>query len=151
MVAYRASFSVETKGEVQTIDITERVAKIVRASRVREGIACVFTPASTAAIVANEFEPGLMETDLPAALERLVPKGLPYEHEKRWGDANGHSHLRATLLGPSVTFPVGGGEPLLGTWQQLVLVELDTRPRNRDVVVQIVGERAMEGLSRSVR
>ena len=141
MATHRESFSLETHGEVHAIDITERVAKAVRASGVREGIACVCTPGSTAAIVANEFEPGLVEEDLPAALERLVPKaGVAYAHEKRGGDPNGHSHLRATVLGSSVTFPIGGSEPLLGAWQQLILLELDTRPRTREVIVQIVGE-----------
>ena len=140
MATYRQSFSLETKGEVQALDLTPRIADIVKASGIREGLACVFTAGNTAAIVANEFEPGLMEEDLPAALEQLVPKRGPYVHEKRWGDANGHSHLRASLLGSSVTFPIGDGRALLGTWQQIVFLELDTRPRTREVVVQIVGE-----------
>ena len=85
-------------------------------------------------------KPGLMRTDVPAALERLLPKGIRYAHEEAWHDGNGHSHVRSALLGPSCTFPFGGGKPLLGTWQQIVFLELDTRPRTREVVVQLVGE-----------
>lgn len=140
MATYRKRVPLETKGEVQAIDITERVGEVVRASGMREGIACVFAPGSTAAIVANEFEPGLMKMDIPAALERLIPKGIPYGHEERWHDGNGHSHVRATFLGPSFTFPFGDGAPVLGTWQQIVFLELDTRRRTREVVVQLVGE-----------
>lgn len=140
MATYRQSFSVETEGEVHAVDLTDRVARAVSSSGVRNGIACVFTPGSTAAVVANEFEPGLMEVDLPGVLEQLVPRDRPYAHEKRWGDANGHSHIRASLLGPGLVFPVADGKPVLGTWQQIVLLELDTRPRSREVVLQLVGE-----------
>ena len=140
MATHRQSFTVETKGETHAVDITAKVAKVVKASKVREGIACVFVAGSTAAIIANEFEPGLMETDISAALERFAPSDPPYEHGKRWGDDNGRSHVRATVLGASFTFPVGEGKPMLGTWQQVVLMEMDTRARRREVVVQIVGE-----------
>ena len=140
MALHRQTFTVETKGQVQAIDITDRVAAVVRNSGLNDGIACVFTPGSTAAIVANEFEPGLMRTDLPAALERIAPAAAHYAHNARWSDDNGHSHIRSTVLGQSYTFPFGGGKPLLGTWQQIVLLELDIRPRERDVVVQLVGE-----------
>ena len=140
MATHRQTFSVETKGEIGAIDITDRVAKAVRASGLKEGIACVFAAGSTCAIAANEFEPGLMERDIPAALERLFPRGIAYGHEERWRDGNGHSHVRSTFLGQSFTFPFGGGKPLLGTWQQVVLFELDTRPRTREVIVQLVGE-----------
>lgn len=140
MVAYRKTFTVQTKGEVQTVDITDQVQAIVEKSELSNGIACVFVPGSTCAIVANEFEPGLMHTDIPDALERLFPKGMRYGHEERWGDGNGHSHVRSTFLGASFTFPLANGRPVLGTWQQIVLVELDVRPRRREVVVQLVGE-----------
>jgi len=140
MAVHHQTIPLETKGEVQAIDITPQVAKVIRSSGLAEGIACVFVPGSTAAIVANEFEPGLMRTDVPAALERLLPKGIRYAHEEAWHDGNGHSHVRSALLGPSCTFPFGGGKPLLGTWQQIVFLELDTRPRTREVVVQLVGE-----------
>ncbi len=140
MATHRQTFSVETKGEPQAIDITDPVAEAIRRSGLREGIACVFAPGSTCAIAANEYEPGLMETDVPAALERLFPKGLRYGHEEKWRDGNGHSHVRSTFLGQSFSVPFGGGRPLLGTWQQIVLFELDTRPRTREVIVQLVGE-----------
>jgi len=139
MATYRQSFSIETRGEVQAIDVTDRVALAVRTSRIREGIACVFTPHSTAAIVANEWEHGLIERDLPAALDRLAPRGESYAHNAA-GDPNGHAHLRAAFLGPSVTFPVADGRPMLGTWQQILFVELDVRKRTREVVVQVVGD-----------
>lgn len=139
MVAYHTTIPLETRPGVQAIDITERVEAAVAASGVADGLACVFTPSSTSAIVANEFEPGLMARDVPAVLERLVPAG-GYAHDARWGDANGHSHVRATLLGPSLTVPVVDGTPALGTWQQIVFLELDTRPRRREVLVQVVGE-----------
>jgi len=140
MAVHRQTIPLRTKGEVQAIDITAEVAKVVRSSGLAEGIACVFVPGSTAAIVANEFEPGLMEGDVPAALERLLPKGARYAHEEAWHDGNGHSHVRSAFLGPSLTVPFAGGKPLLGQWQQIVFLELDTRPRSREVVVQLVGE-----------
>lgn len=139
MATYRQSFTIPTKGEVQAIDVTDHVTQAVAASGIRDGIACVFTPHSTAAILANEREHGLIERDLPAALDRLVPRGERYAHNLA-GDPNGHAHLRAALLGPSVTFPVADGRPMLGTWQQVLLLELDTRPRSRKVVVQVVGD-----------
>jgi secondary thiamine-phosphate synthase enzyme len=140
MAVHRQTISLETKGEVQAIDITGRVAEVVRGSGLKEGVACVFAPGSTCAIAANEFEPGLMGTDIPAALERLFPRGIRYGHEERWRDGNGHSHVRSAFLGQSFTFPFGGAKPLLGTWQQIAFLELDTRPRTREVIVQLVGE-----------
>ena len=115
---------------------------IVAKSQVSEGLACIFTPSSTSAIVTNEFEPGLMTEDIPAALERLFPQGLTYGHERRWQDGNGHSHVRATFLGPSLTIPVIAGAAAMGTWQQIVFLELDNKPRRREVLVQIVGDGA---------
>ena len=125
---------------MQAIDITAKVTEVIRDSRLKEGIACVFTPGSTCALVTNEFEPGLMRADLPAVLERIAPTDAEYAHNQRGGDDNGHSHLRSAALGQSVSFPFGGGRPLLGTWQQVVFLELDVRPRSRQVVVQLVGE-----------
>jgi len=142
MVAYRETVSLQTKPGVQAQDITDAVVSAVRRSGVGDGLACVFTPSSTSAVITNEFEPGLMEEDIPAAAERLFPRDLPYGHERRWADGNGHSHVRAAFLGPSLTFPVIDGRPALGTWQQVVFLELDTRPRKRDVLVQVVGEPA---------
>ena len=103
-----------------------------------DGIACVFVSGSTAAVTTVEFEPGLVK-DLQEAMERLYPKGIEYEHHLRWGDGNGHSHVRASMLGPSLVVPFKGGELMLGTWQQIVLMELDVRARSRDIVVQVIG------------
>jgi secondary thiamine-phosphate synthase enzyme len=140
MAAYRETLRLETSTGVQAIDITDQVTSAVQKSGVRDGLACIFTPSSTSAIVANEFEPGLMEEDIPAALGRLFPEDLTYGHEKRWGDGNGHSHVRAAFLGPSLTVPVVDGHMALGTWQQVVFLELDNKPRRREVIVQVVGE-----------
>lgn len=140
MAVHRETLTLETKGEVQAIDITDRVAEVIRGSGLRDGIACVFTPGSTAAIIANEYEPGLIGTDLPVALGRIAPSDGEYAHNARWSDDNGHSHVRSAVLGQSFTFPFGGGKPLLGTWQQIAFVELDIRARRREVVVQLVGE-----------
>lgn len=140
MATHLGTIELETAGEVQTIDISEEVHRVLRESGLRHGIACVFTPSSTSAVFANEYEPGLMERDIPGALERLVPRDLAYGHEERWHDGNGHSHVRATFLGPSLLFPFRDGEPLLGTWQQIVFAELDNKPRRRRIYVQLVGE-----------
>ncbi|HEY3282509.1 MAG TPA: secondary thiamine-phosphate synthase enzyme YjbQ [Armatimonadota bacterium] len=120
-------------------DITSDVAQIVRLSGIRVGIAHLFHVGSTGALGAIEFEPGL-ERDLPEMLDRLIPPGEDYGHEQAWHDGNGHSHLQATLLGPSLTIPVRDGRPVLGTWQQVVLLECDVKPRTRTVVVTVYGE-----------
>ncbi len=140
MTVHSETLALSTKEGPQTQDITREVVAAVRKSGIRDGLACVFTPSSTSAILTNEFEPGLMTEDLPAALERLFPEGLVYGHEKRWRDGNGHSHVRATFLGPSLTIPVTHGELALGTWQQVVFLELDNKPRRREVLVQVVGD-----------
>ncbi len=129
-----------TKEGPQALDITHEVTGAVARSGIRDGLACVFTPSSTSAILTNEFEPGLMEEDIPAALERLFPEDIEYGHERRWGDGNGHSHVRATFLGPSLTVPVVDGKLALGPWQQVVFLELDNKPRRREVLVQVVGD-----------
>ena len=140
MAAHSETFELRTKRGPQALDITPQVTQAVGKARVRTGRACIFTPSSTSAILTNEFEPGLMEEDIPGALERLFPEGLEYGHEKRWGDGNGHSHVRATFLGPSLTIPVVDGKLALGTWQQVIFLELDNKPRQRQVLVQVVGE-----------
>ena len=104
-----------------------------------DGVAFLFVPGSTGALTTIEYEPGLI-SDFPVALERLAPKDLPYEHEKRWHDGNGHSHVRASLLGPDLSVPFQKRKLLLGTWQQIVFVELDVRPRDRTIIVQVIGE-----------
>lgn len=140
MVTHRETIRLETKPGVQAIDITNRVAMAIADSGIRDGLACVFTPSSTSAIVTNEFEPGLMEEDIPKALDRLFPTEIEYGHERRWHDGNGHSHVRATFLGPSLTLPIVSGRAALGTWQQVVFLELDNKPRHREVIVQVVGD-----------
>ncbi|MEM3046879.1 MAG: secondary thiamine-phosphate synthase enzyme YjbQ [Candidatus Bathyarchaeia archaeon] len=131
-----------TRGERDSLDIrdiTGDVAEAVRASGTRDGIVNVFAVGSTAALTTIEFEEGLKK-DLKAMLERVAPRGVPYAHDEAWRDGNGHSHLRASLLGPSITIPFNDRRLALGVWQQLVFVELDIRSREREVVVQIIGE-----------
>ncbi len=142
MVTHRETLHLETHAGVTAIDITDRIESAIAKSGVRDGLACVFTPSSMSAILTNEFEPGLMEEDVPRALERLIPSSIDYGHERRWHDGNGPSHVRATFLGPSLTVPVVNGRAALGTWQQVVFLELDNKPRSRDVLVQIVGDGA---------
>lgn len=133
-----ARVEVPTRGNAHVVDVTDEVAALVRAHGMAEGQALVFVPGSTASVTTIEFEDGLLE-DLPAALDRLVPPGIGYRHEEAWHDGNGHSHVRASLMGPSVTVPFAGGRLLLGTWQQVVLVDFDVRPRRRELVVQLTG------------
>lgn len=131
--------SIESRGDNHTQDITSEVARAVKDSGVESGVATVFVTGSTAGITTIEFEPGLVE-DLDAAFERLFPRDLTYRHHERWGDDNGHSHIRATMLGPSLSVPFHRGDLMLGTWQQIILVDFDTRPRARNYVVQILGD-----------
>lgn len=140
MVVAREIVRLETRGGVEAFDITDRVVAAISKSGVKEGLACIFTPSSTCAVITNEFEPGLMTEDIPKALERLFPEKMAYGHERRWHDGNGHSHVRATFLGPSFSVPVIDGRAALGTWQQIAFVELDNKPRRREVIVQVLGE-----------
>jgi len=133
----QVSLTTKSHGDMQ--DITERVAGIVRSSAIRTGTVHVFNVGSTAAVGTIEFEPGLQH-DLPAILDKLIPPSRNYGHEQAWHDGNGHSHLQATLLGPSLTVPVAGGELVLGTWQQIFHLECDVRGRQRTVVVTVIGE-----------
>ena len=121
------------------IDITEDLSKVVREGKVSDGIATIFVPGSTAAVTTIEYEPGLLK-DFPGMLERIAPKEIDYGHEQMWHDGNGHSHVRASLVGPSLTVPFMSKQLTLGTWQQIVLVELDIRSRDRSLIVQIIGE-----------
>jgi secondary thiamine-phosphate synthase enzyme len=132
--------SVETRGDSHMLDLTDAVQQVVRKHGFVEGQALVFVAGSTAALTTIEYEPGLIE-DLPALFERIAPRDIPYGHEQAWHDGNGHSHVRASLLGPSLAVPFAKGRLLTGTWQQIVLVDFDNRPRRRDVVVQLSGER----------
>ncbi len=138
MVVVTKEVHLRTEGEVQIIDITDIVNRALDESEIENGIVTVFVPGSTAAVTTIEYEPGLLK-DLPAALERLFPKDIQYEHEKRWHDGNGHSHVRAAFLGPSLTIPFRNKRMMLGTWQQLVFVELDNKPRSRRIILQIIG------------
>ncbi len=139
MTVITETLQVKTKGELQMINITEDVSKIVKESKISNGIATVFVPSSTASITTIEYEPGLLK-DFPDMLERIAPKDMNYEHENMWHDGNGHSHVRASLLGPSLTVPFTDKQLTLGTWQQIVLIELDTRSRDRSIIVQMIGE-----------
>jgi secondary thiamine-phosphate synthase enzyme len=138
MTVYQEQFSLETRGHGHMIDITDRVAGAIERSKVTAGVAHMFCVGSTAAVGTIEFEPGL-ERDLPEMLDRLIPPSRDYGHEQAWHDGNGHSHLQATLMGPSLSIPVTGGKPVLGTWQQIMHIECDVRPRRRTVDVTVMG------------
>jgi secondary thiamine-phosphate synthase enzyme len=133
------SIKIMTRGEGDIIDLSDKLNSVIRASGLKNGNVTVFVPASTAAVTTIEYEPGLLK-DLPNALERIAPKDIEYEHEKAWHDGNGHSHVRASILGQSLTIPFIDGKPVLGRWQQVVLIELDIRDRERTVIFQIIGE-----------
>jgi len=128
-----------TVGFCDIIDITAKFIEQVRAVRMRNGTATLFVNGSTAALTTIEHEPGLVE-DLKEFLEKHIPSNRRYHHDDRWNDDNGFSHLRATLFGPSLTIPVVDGRPGLGTWQQIILMDFDNRPRRREVIVQLIGD-----------
>ncbi len=130
---------VRTRGQGDAADVTAQVQAAIAASGARQGAAIVFVSGSTAGVTAIEFEPGVVH-DLDRALGRLAPPGGEYAHHLRWGDDNGSSHVRAGIVGPSLSVPFRDGRLLLGTWQQIVLVEFDTRPRSRHYVIQVIGE-----------
>ncbi|MHC4473950.1 MAG: secondary thiamine-phosphate synthase enzyme YjbQ [Planctomycetota bacterium] len=136
---FQRELGLETRGHGQMHDLTPAVAGIVRESGIQAGIAHVFNVGSTGAIGTIEFEPGLQK-DLPEILEKLMPPSREYGHEQTWHDGNGHSHLQATTLGPSLTVPVGGGELVLGTWQQIFHIDCDVKPHRRRVAVTVMGE-----------
>lgn len=138
-MTFQHQLTIATSGQGHMHDLTEEVAAAVARSRVKTGIANVFNLGSTAAIGTIEFEPGL-EEDLPMILNKLIPPSRSYGHEQAWQDGNGHSHLQATLLGPSLTVPIQGGKLLLGTWQQIFHLECDVRGRQRTVVVTVIGD-----------
>ena len=138
-MVHQQEFQLETSGHRHMQDITGRVAEIVAASDIRTGLVQVFNVGSTATIGTIEFEPGL-ERDLPELLDRLIPPSRNYGHEQAWHDGNGHSHLQATWLGPSVTVPVAEGAMVLGTWQQIFHLECDIKPRRRQIVVTVLGK-----------
>jgi len=138
-MVHQECFGVRTSGHQEMHDITEAVAGVVANSGIETGTANVFNVGSTGVVGAIEFEPGL-ERDLPDVLDKLLPPSREYGHEQAWHDGNGHSHLQATLMGPSLTVPVSGGRPVLGTWQQIFHLECDVKPRDRRIVVTVMGE-----------
>jgi len=129
---------VPTGGMGDVVDLTGQVTTLLERATPRDGTVTVFVPGSTAGVTTIEFEPGVVK-DLTKAFERLIPQNIRYDHDARWGDGNGFSHVRASLLGPSLTIPFSSGRLLLGTWQQIILVDFDNRPRDREVIVQIQG------------
>jgi len=139
MSVYSSEINISTKYEGDIIDITSNIQDIINISNILNGIICIFVPGSTGTITTIEYEPGLKK-DFPKALEKIAPKSLDYDHHKTWHDDNGRSHVKASLMGPSITVPFVDGKLIHGTWQQIVFIELDTRPRKRNIIVQIVGE-----------
>jgi secondary thiamine-phosphate synthase enzyme len=131
--------SLSTKGECDIVDITPQVAEQLSKSGIDNGTVTVFVAGSTAGVTTIEFEPGLV-SDLQELWQRIAPKGIPYSHDRRWGDGNGYSHVRASLLGASLVVPFSNKQLSLGTWQQIVLVDFDNRPRSREVILQITGD-----------
>ena len=144
MNVQRDEVTVATRGHGTVLDLTNQVSDWLTAIAAKSGLVTVFVPGSTAAITTIEFESGCV-TDLEEALERIAPSDRGYHHDRRWGDGNGFSHLRAALLGPSLTVPVADGSCCLGTWQQIVLVDCDNRPRQRKVVFSYVGTGSSQG------
>jgi secondary thiamine-phosphate synthase enzyme len=129
----------KTAGFCDIIDLTAKISEHIKQTEIRRGWVSVFATGSTAAITTIEHEPGLVQ-DLKELVEKLIPSNRRYHHDDRWGDDNGFSHLRASLFGPSVSIPIEEGRPLLGTWQQVILLDFDNRPRTREIIVQVVGE-----------
>jgi secondary thiamine-phosphate synthase enzyme len=138
-MVFQQQLQLRTRGHGHMQDLTEQVVQVVARSAVRTGLVHIFCVGSTAAVGAIEFEPGL-QRDLPELLDRLIPPSREYGHEQAWHDGNGHSHLQATLLGPSLTVPLADGRLVLGTWQQIMHLECDVRPRERTVVVTVLGD-----------
>ncbi len=138
-MTYSETISISTKGFSDIIDITDRVDSVVERSAIKEGLATVFCPGSTGGITTIEYESGVLR-DLQKVIEKIVPSDVPYEHDRRWGDGNGFSHVRAALMKPSLSVPILKGRLALGTWQQIVFIDFDNRKRERHLIVQIVGE-----------
>jgi secondary thiamine-phosphate synthase enzyme len=132
--------NVQTQGNCDVVNITEQISEIVGRSGITNGTVTIFNVGSTGAITTTEYEPGLVNHDIKAAFEKIAPENARYEHEQTWHDDNGHSHVRATLLGPSLAVPIVDGALTLGTWQQIILVDFDTRARARTVICQAIGE-----------
>jgi secondary thiamine-phosphate synthase enzyme len=133
------AISFSTKGFNDIIDITDRVASVVGHSKIKDGLVTVFCAGSTGSVTTIEYESGVLK-DLQRAIEKIVPSNIPYDHDRRWGDGNGFSHVRAALMKPSLSVPLIRGRLSLGTWQQIVFIDFDNRSRNRNILVHIIGE-----------
>jgi secondary thiamine-phosphate synthase enzyme len=138
-MTYSDTISLSTKGFGDTIDITGQVADTAGRSEIRHGLVTVFCKGSTGAVTSIEYESGVVN-DLKRAIEKIAPSDMPYEHDKRWGDGNGFSHVRAALLKPSLSIPLVEGKLALGTWQQVVFIDFDNRKRQRNLIVQVTGD-----------
>ncbi len=136
---FSETISFQTKGFTDIIDITQRVVTVLECSKIEDGLVTVFCTGSTGALTTIEYESGVLK-DLQRALEKIVPSDIPYDHDRRWGDGNGFSHVRAALMKPSLTVPVIKGKLTLGTWQQIVFIDFDNRGRTRNIIVQVMGE-----------
>jgi secondary thiamine-phosphate synthase enzyme len=139
MVVYNNEYLFSTEGDGTIVDLTDKIVEIVEESSIQEGQVTVFVTGSTAAVTTVEFEPGLLK-DLPEFFEKIIPSNIEYKHNATWGDGNGFSHVRASLVGPSITVPISNGKLLTGTWQQIVFMDFDNRPRKRRVQINIIGE-----------
>jgi secondary thiamine-phosphate synthase enzyme len=138
-MVHTGRLQLHTRGNADPHDLTSGVEQIVTESGIRSGVVTIFTPSSTSALTTIEYEQGAL-ADLRRALDEIAPPGRDYRHNLRWDDGNGHAHLRAALLGPSLSIPIVGGQLALGTWQQVLFLDFDVRPRQREIVVQVVGE-----------
>jgi secondary thiamine-phosphate synthase enzyme len=136
---FSETISLSTKGFSDIIDITDRIGSVVGHSKIKNGLVTVFCPGSTGSMTTIEYESGVLR-DLQKAIEKVAPSDIPYEHDKRWGDGNGFSHVRAALMKPGITIPLSNGRLTLGTWQQVVFIDFDNRKRERNLIVQIMGE-----------
>ena len=139
MVVITKIVQIKSQGENDMIDITPQTIAAIREAKIQDGIITVFVSGSTAAVTTMEYEPGLKH-DFPEMLSRIAPRNIEYEHDNAWHDGNGHSHVRASLIGPSLTIPFKNCSLLLGTWQQVVLIEMDTRPKSRSFITQVMGD-----------
>jgi secondary thiamine-phosphate synthase enzyme len=139
MTVQTRTITVNTKGNADILDITGQVTRAAAETGLRSGVIVIFTPSATSALTTIEYEPGCL-SDLRRLFDEIIDPERHYAHNARWGDGNGHSHVRAALLGPSLTIPLVSGRLTLGTWQQVIFVDFDTRPRRRELVVQIIGE-----------
>ena len=139
MSIHQDEIHIDTNGEVDIINITSQLENTIKKSTIKNGIICVYIAGSTGALTTIEYEPGLIK-DLPRAMEIIAPKNHHYDHHETWHDDNGHSHIRASFIGPSITIPIRDRKLIHGTWQQIVFLELDTKPRKRTLYIQIIGE-----------